>query len=115
MLLQYAIIQLTLHKIFDHIIIQTTGRISIIMLYISKSTEIGNSPFALSGRLHTTTAPKLGQEPNDSLDGIKTLTLDRKEPVYIFPQVSDDFSDILIIEKRKRFLKTINCCRREKI
>ena len=77
------------------------------MLYISKSTEIGNSPFALSGRLHTTTAPKLGQEPNDSLDGIKTLTLDRKEPVYIFPQVSDGFSDILIIEKRKRFLKTI--------
>lgn len=53
------------------------------MLEIKENRQGGKAVFALSGRLDTTSAPKLEQTLRDSLDGVTELTLDLAELVYI--------------------------------
>ena len=54
------------------------------MLEINKTIEEqGKALFELTGRLDTTTAPRLEQEINASLEGVRELTLDLKGLDYI--------------------------------
>ena len=50
---------------------------------ITKKSDGGALTLLLEGRLDTNTAPQLEQELSESLPGVKTLTLDLKELVYI--------------------------------
>ena len=53
------------------------------MLNINKSIEGTKACFALSGRLDTTTAPRLEQEIKGSLNGVTELIMDFAELDYI--------------------------------
>ena len=53
------------------------------MLNIKKTIENDETVFMLKGRLDTTTAPELDSELQNSLNGVKTLTLDIKELDYV--------------------------------
>ena len=53
------------------------------MLEIKKTTEQGKLLYELTGRLDTTTAPKLEQDIKSSLEGVTELTLDLKGLEYI--------------------------------
>ena len=53
------------------------------MLDIKKTIENSKASFALSGRLDTTTAPRLEQEIKASLDGVSDLVIDMEALDYI--------------------------------
>ena len=50
---------------------------------ITKTVSDNALTLLLEGRLDTTTAPELEKELNESLPGIKELTLDLKDLVYL--------------------------------
>ena len=53
------------------------------MLEIKKTKEQGKLLYELTGRLDTTTAPKLEEDIKASLEGVTSLTLDLKTLDYI--------------------------------